>query len=362
MHLPSTSTALLFALLPLMGLVDASLCTAETLILPKVEVSTRVPIKKVDDFRLLQARVAAAAAACGDYVYTVGGMGGLGGLLDTVERFDIRTGKSEVFAKLKQPRFYHRAVIADGKLYVMGGQGTGIATQVQATRDSFGNYEAPNAAFQNDDRMGRFNLLNSVEIVDLATGKVSVSAPMTTAKSEFGCVVYDGKIFVIGGKRLYGNQTSRTNTVEIFDIRTGKWSEGSPMPTPRESDAVLVEGGFIVVAGGYDGRFEHTEVEAMNPRTGNWARVAPLCHPVSSQSVVFSGHSLFLFGSYKAPGELIAYDLLTKQSEVFTLQYRPARHTAAVMHQGRIYVIGGKEQPYSDPLDYIQVFMPMEKR
>jgi hypothetical protein len=116
-------------------------------------------------------------------------------------------------------------------------------------------------------------------------------------------------------------------------------------------------GPWIVAAGGYNG-IPLDEVEVFSPRAEAWFRLPPLCHAVSAYSSVVMGHYLFLFGNYSNPSELVAYNLFTKKSEAFSLRYKAARHTAAVIVQGRIYVIGGRVTATSRPVNYIQVFAP----
>jgi N-acetylneuraminic acid mutarotase len=112
---------------------------------------------------------------------------------------------------------------------------------------------------------------------------------MPDARNEFGCVQLDGKIYVIGGERMWGNNLSRTNSMEIFDIVAGKWTEGVPMPVPCESTATLVDGGMIVVTGGYNGTRALADVSVFNPRERTWRSLPPLLHPVSATSLVFLG-------------------------------------------------------------------------
>ena len=205
-------------------------------------------------------------------------------------------------------------------------------------------------------------LEQSVEVIDLATRKVSHVSELPEPRALFACVARGGKIYVIGGQRLYRHVTlARTNTVKIFDPATGKWTDGVSMPTPRESDGVLTDGRLIVVPGGFDGREARAEVQVFNPNDNLWRMLPPLCRPTSAHSLVFLDHYLFLFGDYESPGEWLAYDLVTKQSETFKLQYEPARHSAAVVHEGKIYVIGGKASSVSDPVSSIQVFALRKK-
>ena len=128
------------------------------------------------------------------------------------------------------------------------------------------------------------------------------------------------------------------------------------MPGSRATDGVLVDGGFIVVAGGYNGFITSDAVYSFELRSGTWRTNTPLCRSMSAHSVAFLGSYLYLFGDYTAPELLLAYNLRTKASETFTLGYTPTRHTAVVVAEGRIYVIGGRADKKLAPLRAIQVF------
>ena len=70
--------------------------------------------------------------------------------------------------------------------------------------------------------------------------------PLPTARSGHGAVLYQGKIFVMGGEgtdRVYGQN-------EAYDPATDRWEAYAPMPTPRHGLGAAVVGGAIHVAGG----------------------------------------------------------------------------------------------------------------
>src|SRR6185369_7689321 len=80
-----------------------------------------IVLNKVGEYALLQGRQGEAAVAQGGFIYVFGGYGF--GLLTDIERFDPRTNRSErVYDKLI-PRNYHRAVEFKGKIYIFGGKG-----------------------------------------------------------------------------------------------------------------------------------------------------------------------------------------------------------------------------------------------
>jgi hypothetical protein len=197
-----------------------------------------------------------------------------------------------------------------------------------------------------------------MEVIDVATRQVTTLANPPDTRIQTGCAVIGDELYVLGGRRIYHQRFSWTNTVQIYSFTTGRWRDGVPMPTPRGTEVAVVDGPFILAPGGYDGTRALDTVEAFNPRNQTWITLPALCRESSAHAVVFLGHDLFLFGDYEAPGELIAYDLMAKKSQAFTLQYTPARHAAAVAVGGKVYVIGGKPYKFTAPLDAIQVFAP----
>ena len=329
-------------------------------VLPKVTVSADVPLIKVAEFRMRERRFAPAAVAHKDSLYIIGGLVSDGNLSNSIERLDVRTGQSEIVARLRIPRLWHRAVVVGDKIYVLGGMTTGIGATDHATHLESAmrlNRRVPQIVEMPMAQIG-LDVEDSVEIVDLVSGTVSPGPKMPDPRSQFACVKLGGSLYVVGGRRVFRGKLSCTNTTEILDLAQSNWRQGAPMPTAQETDGAVVDGGFIVVAGGYTGLHPTSEVNVYDPRDGTWRTITPLCRSTSAHAVVFFGSYLFLFGDYETPERLLAYNLKTKQSEIFTLGYTAARHTAAVVNDGRFYVVGGKEIRDSDPLDLIQVFAP----
>lgn len=352
------------ALLPL-SLLAASHAEGSTTDKPSADfpaftVSARVPLVKVGDFKMRESRVAAAAVTDGRYIYIIGGQDSGGHILKSVERFDPQSGKSEPFAELRHARLWHEAALHAGKIYVLGGSSEGLLLETLEFRDTLRVSREQHALDNINEASlpvpGSMDLEGTMEVLDLATRRVSDGKPMPDARNQFACVTLGDDLYVIGGRREYFGRPSYTNTVVIYSFRTGRWRNGIPMPTPRASAGALVDGPFVVVPGGYDGMKTLDAVEAFDPRGQRWIILPRMCRTSSAHSVAFLGHSLFLFGNYVAPDELIALDLRTKQSESFTLQYKPARHTAVVVVGERIYVLGGKVSKDAKAVDYIQVF------
>ncbi|XP_063063525.1 kelch-like protein 40b [Engraulis encrasicolus] len=72
-------------------------------------------------------------------------------------------------------------------------------------------------------------------------------APMATARSLFGCTLYKNKIYVAAGV----TDTGLTDSVEVYDIATNKWSSFLEFPQERSSLSLAVHEGNLYGVGGF---------------------------------------------------------------------------------------------------------------
>ncbi|HET6656496.1 MAG TPA: kelch repeat-containing protein [Gaiellaceae bacterium] len=172
---------------------------------------------------------AAAGAALDGVVYVFGGQTDAG-VTDRVLAYDIAKGEWEDRAPLPRPLFNEAAVAMDGKIYVLGGFSGGKE-------------------------------LRSVYVYDPPSDSWSVSAPMPIPNHTFGAVDFQGGIWTFGGRR--GEETLRD--VFIFDPQAEKWRAGPTMPKPMELNGTAVWGPEIHTI------WEHT-YQIYDARTGEWSQ------------------------------------------------------------------------------------------
>lgn len=101
-----------------------------------------------------------------------------------------------MLAPMLQPQAELAAVALDGRVYVMGGWGSG----------------------------GSDSPFTVVQIYDVARNQWSDGTPLTQAVHHAGAAVVGGKIYLIGGYHNTFRQRSPTNTVQVFDPATKMWS------------------------------------------------------------------------------------------------------------------------------------------
>lgn len=322
------------------------------------------PIVKLAEHPMIAPRFGAAVVAEGHHLYIIGGSNDVGTRLDDVERVDLQTGRSVLWTRLKVARRHHRAVIASGKIYVLGGT-SGASDPSNPLATELSDYYGDDAPIGLQPpplviKPAAYDYESTMEVIDLRTGSVSLGPPMPAAKALFGCVAVDGKILVIGGQKRKGDSVYCTNTTEAYDLNTQTWQTGINMPTPRRCTAVLVDG-FVMVVGGYQGTRAVTTVEVYNPNDKVWRRLPDLSEPLNPSATVWSGNYLLMFGEQDARTRHLVYDLRSKQLVPYSLSVPDTDFAAALLHEGNIYVVGGASIRQHTANASIQVFAAAAK-
>ncbi|MBE2212765.1 MAG: hypothetical protein IAE82_02765 [Opitutaceae bacterium] len=322
------------------------------------EKDSKSPLIKVAEYRLQQARQGAACAILDQGIYVFGGAAVIDGLLPARE-LAVRDGELQVrrsfqsvpaaragiteveildtvTATVKSApgtlliRRYHAVIEHRGKFFIFGGQCDG----------------ADAAAFE-----------RRVEIYDPATGEVSFGPDMPEPRYGMAAVKLGAKAYLIGGTKFKsGSIKAQTNRTDVFDLELRTWTQGPPMPTPREARAEVV-GEFILVVGGYRSRKAVDAVEMFVPGEDKWKTLPPLGRPVGAHALVLLGDRLFLFGDYSDLGSVVAYNLRTRNTEDVRAGFEGVRYGCAAVVGERIYVFGGNSGVgLGTETDLIQVF------
>jgi N-acetylneuraminic acid mutarotase len=153
-----------------------------------------------------------------------------------------------------------------------------------------------------------FEPVGNVRIFDLASGRWSEGAPMPTPRGAMGFAVLHDRIHLIGGNAagpgaVHDHEGARiaedrsVNTHEAYDPATDTWHRLAPMLTPRNHlGAAAVAGRIHALVGRADGEFEMTNHEVYDPATDSWT-TAPLV-PTGRSGVAVVTHmgQIYVFG------------------------------------------------------------------
>ncbi|KPJ55789.1 MAG: hypothetical protein AMS16_03625 [Planctomycetes bacterium DG_58] len=177
----------------------------------------------------------------------------------------------------------------------------------------------------------------------------------------------DGRVLIAGGlQSAEGLLPPANNDVEIFDPKTGKFKVVAQMKTVRGAHtATLLADGRVVFIGGTPG----TKVDIFNPRTcrmesggdvmaSRGAHTATLLPDgrillVGGMRHAVTYHSGDLHREWRYLKSIELYDVRTKSSRALgvTLKVPRRGHTATLLGDGRVLVIGGTWATRTEVID-----------
>ena len=165
--------------------------------------------------------------------------------------YDPAANKWTTLAPMITGRTGANAAVIDGKIYVVGGMDAAGAS------------------------------LSSVEVYDPATNAWSSAPAMSTRRDNPGVVAIDGKLYVFGGRTRNADASTPAdtlNSVEMLDPATGTWTARAQMPTSRRTMVATVINGKAILTGGEvsPGGGAYSNTEEYDPVLNSWRRLRPI--------------------------------------------------------------------------------------
>lgn len=189
--------------------------------------------------------------------------------------------------------------------------------------------------------------------------------PSPFSRTEAATAVVDGKLYLFGG---FIERLETSNQVDVYDPATDKWSRKSMMPTRPTHVNPAVDGHFVWLAGGFQGKHPGPtikEVWKYDTVADTWTAGPPLPEPRAGGGLAITQGRLHYFGGYKADRDTVCVDhwsMPLKGDATWTREAdmpNPRGHLAAAVLDGKIYALGGAnghdkkqvDQPYCDRYD-----------
>lgn len=235
-------------------------------------------------------------------------------------------------AALPAPVYRTVAVVAAGRIYVLGGHDVAGAT------------------------------VTGVESVDPATGVVRRAGSLALPTHGSAAANLGGRILVFGGA-----STSVYDTVQQFFPATGRSQIVGHMPGVRADVTAAVIGGRVILVGGFDGIGPQSAV--WQTRDGrHFTVLAHLAQPVRYAAVAALGNVVYVFGGLISGGEYTGtfsnaiqrINLASGAASVVGRLPTPLAHAMAATMNGGVYVLGGSAP--GGPSNAIERFDPKRNR
>jgi Kelch motif len=184
-------------------------------------------------------------------VLVVGGHSGNGtGVQASAELYDPASGRWTLTGSLRTPRRDHTAtLLADGTVLVAGGFSSGEPWY-----------------------------LRSAELYDPVRGRWSRVASMTAAREHASATLLgNGHVLIAGGANPSGTAAL---SAELYDPTSGKWTPTGRMTDYWGPEAVLLQDGRVLRAGGGEAGGVYS------PATGTWTATGPRVHSLVGGSAL----------------------------------------------------------------------------
>jgi N-acetylneuraminic acid mutarotase len=207
----------------------------------------------------------------------------------------------------------------------------------------------------------------TVEVYDTATKVWTELAGggMTLERMDSASAVHEGKLYVVGGHHPAEDDNLRS--VEVYDFATQQWSLlPTEMATARGFHGAVVYEDKLYVVGGLVADAEGTtlaSVEVYNFATETWS-ILPAPMPQARCSiynkVVQHKGKLYVVGGISERGawlqSVAVYDIAAEEWSVLPAEMRMAWVScAAAVHGNKIYVLGGGDEGWT-PLRNVEVY------
>ncbi len=197
---------------------------------------------------------------------------------------DVVTAPPSRVGSLPEPRSDVSAIVADGRLVVLGGyDGTVITPGVLTSADGatftrIGDLATPVRygavaavggtvyVFGGKTReAGHDSQTADIQAVDVASGRVAVVGRLPQAMGHMVAAVLDGQVYAMGGRSGVGVQLTDSAAIWRFDPRTGAVVQVGALPSPVSDSTVAVVGSTAYLVGGERSGTPLSQVVAVHP-------------------------------------------------------------------------------------------------
>ncbi|XP_068433602.1 kelch-like protein 29 [Clinocottus analis] len=177
---------------------------------------------------------------------------------------------------------------------------------------------------------------------------------MTVPRCRHNSLVYDGKLYTIGGLGVSGN----LDHVERYDTITNQWETVSPLPKPVHSAAATVCGGKVYVFGGVNEAGRSAGVlQSYVPQSNTWSFIeSPMIDNKYAPAVSLNGLIFILGGAYARATTI--YDPDKGNIKAGPNMNHSRQFCSAVIVDGKIFATGGIVSSEGPALGNMETFDP----
>jgi len=181
-------------------------------------------------------------------------------------------------------------------------------------------------------------------------GQWGQRAPLIEANSELAFAELNGKLYLLGG---YPASRLTARTVQVYDIASNRWELGPPLPQPNNHGMAAGVRGKVYLIGGQTtdaGNYVDTVYE-LDPGRGTWVEKARMPTARSSGVAIVHDGQIYVAGGRPPRGsDFAVYDPRSDSWQVLPALATQRNHMTGAAIDGRIHVVGGRQGDGLSPL------------
>ncbi len=248
--------------------------------------------------------------------YVIGGITKRGKFSSVIEKYDPATDKWSKETSMPTSRAMATAVAIGKKFFVLGGRNnSGITNKLEIYDTESKSWKKGKPmplsrwyqmAVAHDQKIyviggiagtgGSRKALTKVGIYDSASDSWSEGQPLPTPKQGGTAAIVQGKIYVIGGRTGAGDTGQPTKSVDIYDPQKNSWASGKAMTEAKTGIQSTVIDNKIYVVGGAARSKATNSIEVYDPATETWSKMPSMKHPRTGHCVCSTGKNIFIIG------------------------------------------------------------------
>ena len=249
-------------------------------------------------------RTGANLVVYNDDIYVVGGTKN-----NSLRKYDAQSNSWSLVESEIYPRQWSTAEVIENKIYMLGGR-------------DFVNY----------------NIVKN-QSYDFSTRVVKDLADMPYPVKYHGSVAHNGMLYVIGGSKPGPDYL---DNLQRYDPSADSWTQLSPLPTKRHTDAV-VHKNKIYAVGGYNHNVgDYKYIDVYNIDTDSWESSITMPINVSAHRLALYEDFIFIVSDYDDHlGKIFAYNISNDSWKNYSSNFTPRRHVASIINGQKLYTYGG---------------------
>ncbi|KAF2510243.1 galactose oxidase [Flavobacterium zhairuonense] len=184
-------------------------------------------------------------------------------------------------------------------------------------------------------------LQNEIEVFDIKNQDIKVDKTNPHQAANAASFTYNDNIIVIGGsiKMDANNKKTFTNKVHQYNITSGYWYELPSMPVAKETSGVLINDKIYLI-GGSNGE-NTSQIDFFDLKTEEWHTEGELFTALERPAVTFNENIIYFFEG----NTMYLYDIKSKQLKQYITDIR-LKGSSMHYYNDKLYILGGTTQDY----------------